>query len=138
MKNSKKNLKDKKGVSCSSLKSFDIFGEPIHFTLNKERHFKTTWGTIVSTVCIVLLTMFFVMRTIKLFSKEDPFFSMTTLENAPETLDLWSLGFSFAVESIDPRVGRVSATLNTWNDDLTNKVENPLELVDCKKVSESG
>ena len=46
-------------------------------------------------------------RTMKLFLGEDPFFAMAIEPYENETIDLWSLDFMFAVENIDPKVGRL-------------------------------
>ena len=47
------------------------------------------------------------MRTSKLISMDDPFFSMTTMVGENSYIDLWQLGFMFAVEDVDPRLGRI-------------------------------
>ena len=50
-----------------------------------------------------------VNRTLKLVSKDDPFFS-TLSEQSDDTVYLGELNYMFAIENIDPRVGRVSMT----------------------------
>ena len=52
---------------------------------------------------------FFLSRTHKLYSKEDPFFSMTPVAKEMKgiPIDLYKLGFMFAVENVDPKVGRI-------------------------------
>ena len=56
-----------------------------------------------------MMISFSVNRTVKLVSKDDPFFSMLAMAAEEDEVDLWSLKFMFAVEKLDPRVGRVSA-----------------------------
>ena len=36
---------------------------------------------------------------------EDPFFSMTPMVRSTDAIDLWKLGFMFAAENLDPKVG---------------------------------
>ena len=50
---------------------------------------------------------FTVNRSVKLVSKKDPFFSMLTMASEFQGIDLWKLNYMFAIESLDPRVGRV-------------------------------
>jgi len=101
-----------KEVSCSLFKSLDLFGEKINLTFKQEKDFKTTFGAIISLICSIALIAFLVVQTQKLISKEDPFFSMTTSSKVTDTIDLWELGFIFAIENIDPKVGRIEAVQN--------------------------
>ena len=57
-----------------------------------------------------LMLSFTVVRTLKLVSKDDPFFSMLAMAADEVEVDLWDLGFMFAIDNLDPRVGRVSAS----------------------------
>ena len=54
-----------------------------------------------------------------------------------ETIDLWSLGFMFAVENIDPKVGRIEIQQVFYEsgDEIVKRTE-PLELVDCEQLFE--
>ena len=52
-----------------------------------------------------MMASFFAVRTQKLISMEDPFFSMTPMVRSTDAIDLWKLGFMFAAESLDPKVG---------------------------------
>ena len=63
-----------------------------------------------------MMLIFMVERTNKLISANDPFFSMTTLalEELNDPIDLWELGFMFAIEDIDPRIGRIEVTHRSW------------------------
>ena len=57
--------------------------------------------------CTFLMLSFFMVRTLKLISKEDPFFSMTTMSEYNSHIRLGELGFIFAVENVPPEIGRV-------------------------------
>ena len=39
---------------------------------------------------------------------------MTTVVTESQIVDLWQLGFMFAVEDIDPRMGRIQVTYTKW------------------------
>ena len=58
---------------------------------------------------------FFMVRTLKLISKEDPFFSMTTMSEHNSQIRLGELGFIFAVEKIPPEVGKVQVKYVEWD-----------------------
>ena len=45
----------------------------------------------------------------KLVTFDDPFFSMTTMSQDDVLIDIWKMDFMFAIENIDPRVGRIKA-----------------------------
>lgn len=80
--------------------------------------------------CTTLMLAFLVMQTSKLISKDDPFFSMTTVVLDWQQIDLWSLGFMFAIEDIDPRVGRINVKQTSWTQDA-GKVETFVKMVPC-------
>ena len=44
----------------------------------------------------------------KLADDPDPFFSSTIIES-DEKIDLWELGYTFAIENIDPSLGTIAA-----------------------------
>ena len=92
---------------CNSLKSVDIFGEQIEFTFNGDTRFKTWIGASISCFMCTFFIIFLALRTTKLVSNDDPFFSMTTMYSKDEVIDLWAMDFMFAIEDIDPRVGRL-------------------------------
>ena len=69
----------------------------------------------------------------KLISASDPFFSMTRQANhaSQGPIDLWALGFMFAVEKIDPRIGRITVTYQQRNKSDSTRTETPIKMVDC-------
>ena len=97
----------KKG--CETLKSMDSYGEPVQFTFNNKSKYQTSLGAIITIFCATLMLSFMVVQTNKIISRDDPFFSMTTVVLESQKVDLWELGFMFAIENINPRIGRISA-----------------------------
>ena len=59
------------------LKSFDLFGESVQFTFENKRTFTTKMGGCISLVSIILMLVFTALRTLKLVTKNDPFFMST-------------------------------------------------------------
>ena len=136
-----KTLYAKGMVSCNpltKLKSVDMFGERVNFTFKSEKTYNTWIGTVMSILCIALLCSFFITKIEKFVTMGDPFFSMTiqTLEDDQAITDLWGLGFFFAIEKIRPELGTVVAVHKSWPAG-EEKVETPLQLVDCAKLAEN-
>ena len=79
------------------------------------------------------------MRTSKLISMDDPFFSMTTMVGENSYIDLWQLGFMFAVEDVDPRLGRIEVQYvakvqqedGSYGDEDTDTT---VEMADCRTL----
>ena len=59
------------------LKAFDLFGERVQFTFENNRTFTTKIGGCMSLISIILMLVFTALRTLKLVSKNDPFFMST-------------------------------------------------------------
>ena len=85
------------------------------------------------------MSMFLMLRTMKLIDDQDPFFSSTIIQS-DEKIDLWELGYTFAIENIDPSLGTVYAEHVTWgtNEDRNQRVATPITLVDCKELLPGG
>ena len=71
---------------------------------------------------------------------DDPFFSMTTMSSDDVMIDIWNMDFMFAIENIDPRVGRIAAQQVSW--DFTSgkgtKTKKQIEMVDCQEYRAGG
>ena len=94
---------------------FDIFGESISFTFEGNDRFRTKFGSIVSLICISTLLVFWMVRTLKFINKDDPFFSMIEVPQADtETVNLWELGFMFAVQDLPPSIGTIEMNYVNW------------------------
>ena len=76
-------------------------------TYQREEVFTTSIGLIVSLMSLAFLGLVAYTRTVKLLTGEDPLFQMAIEPYESATIDLWELGFMFAVENMDPKVGRV-------------------------------
>ncbi len=101
--------KEREKISfLSELKTFDIFGESVKLTYQKRATFQTWVGTFFSLIVLTMFLAFFGVRTGKLVSATDPFFSMMTMAKEEiDPIDLWALNFIFAIEDIDPRAGHI-------------------------------
>ena len=75
---------------CEGLTGLDLFGQRVSFSFKKSATYKSGTGACISFFCICLMAAFTFNRAKKLLSRDDPFFSMTTLaadENS--VVDLW-------------------------------------------------
>ena len=124
---------------CSNFKSIDFFGERVEFTFKKSPVFQTNLGASISILCFILMMMFLTLRTMKLIDDKEPFFSSTTFYS-DQMIDLWELGFTFAIENIDPTFGSVYAYHTKWgaDEDRSQRIETPINLVDCNELSPGG
>ena len=111
-----------------------MFGEQVNFTFKSEKTYNTNLGGVISLLCIFILGSFFVTRTLKFLTRDDPFFSMTkqALEGTDVVTDLWSLGFFFAVEKLPPNVGQIFIDHVSWRAG-EDKVVTPIELFNCNE-----
>ena len=96
-----------KSGSCSKFKDLDIFGANVEFTFKGKRNFTTIVGALITSLMFAVFLSFMTVRTLKLFSKDDPFLSTMTMDAEDKAINLWDLGFYFAIEQIDPRVGYI-------------------------------
>ena len=60
---------------------------------------------------------------------------MTTSPYEDENIDLWALQFMFAVEAVDPRLGRVEV-MQVYDDFGMDRIKKPIDMVDCKQLFE--
>ena len=102
-----------------------------------KSRFQTPIGGLISCLTLTLFTSFFVVCTIRLVSKSDPFFSMITIGCDMDAVDLQQLQFFFAIEKPAPHLGRVNAYHTSW-DNKTGKTKTDLELIDCAHYFEGG
>ena len=54
-----------------------------------------------------------------------------------ETINLTELGFQFAVESIDPRIGQFKAYQVSWDGENGHQDQKPIELEPCDTLMSS-
>ena len=74
----------------------------------------------------------------KLVTFDDPFFSMTTMSQDDVLIDIWKMDYMFAIENIDPRVGRIKAQQVEWDFKEGRKTKTEIEMVDCTEYLEGG
>ena len=121
------------GGGCSMI---DFYGEPVQLTFNENSSFSSSCGYCMSFLTIIVFITFLSIQTQKLISLEDPFFSMMTTPRAEsEALDLGKLGYNFAVEKIDPRVGRYEVKHTSWSK-ANGKIKTKVPIMDCFKLFE--
>ena len=95
---------------CNRLKKIDFFGEQVVLTFQQDSRFRSWPGTFFSCAVLNLFLVFFIIRTIKIVSLDDPFLSMTHMGVEGTPIDLKKLQYFFAIENIDPRIGRVKVS----------------------------
>ena len=61
----------------------------------------------------------------------------TVVNNEGVEIDLWKMGYFFAITQIDPRIGDLKVTHTTW-DPERGKSKRQLELTDCRNYLEGG
>ena len=131
------------------VKNLDIFGQSVTFTFRKKPTFQTWGGACISCFVLTLFIAFCGVRTLKLYSASDPFFSMMTMaKEEVDPIDLAALDFMFAIEQVDPRVARVVVTHVQWGpgkneyDESTgdvlykDKQYKEIEMIDCMKLKD--
>mgnify|MGYP000928606412 CR=1 FL=1 len=86
---------------------------------------------------LIMFAVFLVMRTTKLVSREDPFFSMLHMGSPDQDIDLFQLNHFFAVQKLDPRAGRLVAEHVRWEPEGP-KVKTQLNFTDCNNYYPGG
>ena len=105
---SNRSFQKRSRLNCRILHDLDFLGQNVNFTFKRDEVFTTNLGTTVSIISILLLGFVLLSRTIKLVEGADPIFAMVTSPYEDEqTIDLWDLNFKFAVEAVDPKIGRL-------------------------------
>ena len=103
-----RSVKKHKISYCKSmLQEIDIFGENFNLTFQGKQKYTTPFGGVVSIICFTCMIIFGTLRVQKLISKEDPNISMTTQARRSGPIDLYEHSYLFAVEKIDPKLGRL-------------------------------
>ena len=92
----------------------DIFGETVRFKFQGRDKYSTPVGAVISCLTLTGFLIFFLVRTAQLFSSENPNLTMISMAADGQSIDLYDLNFFFAIENIDPRAGRISATYTKW------------------------
>lgn len=124
---------------CNGLKNIDFFGEEVKLSFQSKSKFASWPGAFFSCAVYVMFIGFFVVRTGKIAMNDDPFFSMTTMGQEEDMIDLKELKFFFAIEKLDPKVGRIIVTQNYWDSNMeAGKSKTEIEMVDCFEFMPGG
>ena len=117
----------------------DIFGKGVHFFYKGKREFKTKWGCFVTTCVITSLFIILVIKLIEFFGETDPIAYLSeTRQNMHEPINLNDLGFTFAVENIEPKIGQIEAYQYHWDSFDGIKRKTPIKLLPCDKLEPWG
>ena len=120
-------------IQLNLLKKIDCFAQPIYLNFKGKTHYKTYIGATVSLICISVVAIIFAIKTVDLVSKVGDEKTMIEAESKYELLDLYKLGFMFAIEKIDPRRGKVTMTAESSSVNGNETAEN-IPMVDCYKL----
>ena len=113
-----------------------MYGEPVNLTFQNKARLTSSCGTMLTFLTLTVFMIFLVVRSLKLVSLEDPFFSMMTIpRDATALIDLKELGFLFAIQKIDERLGRLEVTHTSWDLGL-DKVTHEIPLENCVSLYE--
>ena len=98
------------------LKKFDIFGRDVHFFYKGQAKYHTKCGcfmTFFVVICYVIVVCF---KWIEFVGETDSieYFSEAR-QDMNERIDFQSLGFSFAIDNLEPRFGKIEAAQVSWN-----------------------
>ena len=121
------------------LLQLDIFGRGVEFFFKGQQEFKTKWGCVVTAFIVTTYLIIFLLRLTEFFGETDPieYFSQTR-QSMDERIDLNKLGFTFAVENIEARIGRIEVSQVDWDGTDGIKRSTPIELVNCEELSPWG
>ena len=130
------------GLNCRKLHEFDFLYHSVNLTFNQKEVYTTKIGTVCSIISILFLGLIFYTRTVKMFAREDPYFAMVKSLYGGETIDLWALDFMFAIEAVDPRLGRLevvqvhSGAVSDAPDGQNVRIETPIKMTECGELFE--
>ena len=75
-----------------------MYGEPVNLKFQDKGKLTSSCGVILTFLTLTVFMIFLVVRSLKLVSLEDPFFSMMSIpRQATDLIDLKQLGFIFAI-----------------------------------------
>ena len=86
----------------SMLKQFDAFGQSVGFTFKQSTLFKTRIGGVTTIICAIIFLCMFAIKTLELLGRTEPFLFMLDGEATEEPIDLYGLGYMFAIEKPNP------------------------------------
>ena len=109
--------KKKDGRCVSLLKVMDMYGQPIQLTFEGDNQYKTTPGSIVSIVVILVCLVYAAQRAIILVMRQQPIITTSTLQIDDINdqyynpfLDGFQIAFGLLAD-MDPSIGKTQAFL---------------------------
>ena len=102
------------------LKEQDMYGVGVEFSFNNNKRFTTWMGAVMTCITMTLFMTFFGIisdlivvsfKWIEYFSESDSieYFSEQH-QDMEERIDFKSIGFSFAIDNLEPRFGKIEVT----------------------------
>ena len=116
-----------------SLAPIDLFAPSVALTFKGERNFKTNFGGSAS-LCVYIIVIFMVVLKTKelLLGHSDAAHYMTeTILEDDVKINLRELEHSFAVNTIDPRIGRIEVNQVTRIKKPKERIRTPIDMVEC-------
>ena len=92
-----------------SLAPIDLFAPSVALTFKGERTFKTNFGGTASLAVYIIVIIMVVIKTKELLlgHGEAAHYMTETILDEDVQIDLTELNFEFAIDNIDPRLGRI-------------------------------
>ena len=133
-----KSRNTKRGCIGGMVSNLNLYGQDsVSLNAHVTTRLPSCIGTSITIISMIFMLSLTVNRTLKLVSKDDPFFS-TISEDYDETVYLGEkLNFMFAIANIDPRAGLISAT-QTYIGSSVERVNKEIQLVDCDELLPGG
>lgn len=78
-------------------------------TFDNKGIFTTNIGAVISLICGSVMMIVYVVKTMKLLGSNSAAVSMIPMPlEIDQEIDLWNLNYMFAIQNVEPRVGRLS------------------------------
>ena len=92
----------------TKVKECDLFGRPINFFYNGNAEYTTRWGCFVTGFVVIAFMTMTSLKFVEFFDETDPI-EYFALKGQDQTvpIDLTAIGFTFAVEAIDEKIGSI-------------------------------
>ena len=98
------------------LKQLDLFGTTVNFTYRGDDYYTTRCGSSVTILAVTIFVILAGIKFVEFFGSTDPIEYMTEAKQPmDEKIDLDSLGFTFAIEKLDPAYGRLVVEQVVWD-----------------------
>ena len=118
-------------------RELDCFAKQVQFTFKGEDSYSTKAGGIISIICFAVVVLLVVVQTMELLGRTEPELNMVESESDYGFIDLHDLGFTFAMEKIDKRIGKIEVVHVKY--DVEGKLpEKEIQMVDCASLLQGG